>query len=95
MPLDKIVEAMLDRCICDDPRKCQGIGGDNMTSLVVLLRRGRSGPRFGSQKSMLSGRATSGRATSASESDSAGSSSPASNRRNRWSSPMGRKRADS
>ena len=34
----KIVEEVFDHCISDDPRKTQGIGGDNMTCIVVQLK---------------------------------------------------------
>ena len=38
MALSKIAEAMFDRCISDDPKQTGGIGGDNMTCVVVSLR---------------------------------------------------------
>jgi len=37
MPLDKIAEDILDHCIADDPRNTGGIGGDNMTAIIVRL----------------------------------------------------------
>lgn len=37
-PLDMILPHVLKRCLADDPRKAQGIGGDNMTCMVVQLR---------------------------------------------------------
>lgn len=37
VPLKELVEKMLLRCVAEDPRKTGGIGGDNMTSMVVLL----------------------------------------------------------
>ena len=33
----QVVEAIFERCISEDPRKTQGIGGDNMTAIVVRL----------------------------------------------------------
>mmetsp|Transcript_69056 Transcript_69056/g.202166 ORF Transcript_69056/g.202166 Transcript_69056/m.202166 type:complete len:398 (-) Transcript_69056:104-1297(-) len=36
--IPKIVEALLDDCIVADPRETHGIGGDNMTCVVVQLR---------------------------------------------------------
>ena len=33
----KIVEEVFDHCISEDPRKTQGIGGDNMTCIIVKL----------------------------------------------------------
>lgn len=37
--IEKIVEALLDSCIADDPRETHGLGGDNMTCVIVQLRR--------------------------------------------------------
>lgn len=37
-PLSKIAEEMLDACLADDPRKTTGVGGDNMTCLIVQLK---------------------------------------------------------
>lgn len=37
-PLDKIAEQMFDHCISEDPKVTQGIGGDNMTALIVAFR---------------------------------------------------------
>ena len=36
--LSSIAEEMFDRCITADPKATQGIGGDNMTCMVVALR---------------------------------------------------------
>ena len=36
--LDKIAEEIFDRCVSDDPKLTQGIGGDNMTALIVAFR---------------------------------------------------------
>eukprot|EP00308_Calcidiscus_leptoporus_P016900 CAMPEP_0119398654 /NCGR_PEP_ID=MMETSP1334-20130426/140955_1 /TAXON_ID=127549 /ORGANISM="Calcidiscus leptoporus, Strain RCC1130" /LENGTH=381 /DNA_ID=CAMNT_0007422523 /DNA_START=534 /DNA_END=1679 /DNA_ORIENTATION=- len=38
--LDAIAERMLDHCLAADPRATQGIGGDNMTCVLVRLGRG-------------------------------------------------------
>ncbi|CAN0473764.1 unnamed protein product [Ectocarpus sp. 12 AP-2014] len=37
MSLSKVCEEVMDACISDDPRRTTGIGGDNMTCIVVLL----------------------------------------------------------
>ena len=37
MKADKICEAVFDRCIATNPRETRGIGGDNMTCLIVKL----------------------------------------------------------
>ena len=37
-PLSKIAEQVMDECICEDPGKTQGIGGDNMTCMVVRFK---------------------------------------------------------
>mmetsp|Transcript_7766 Transcript_7766/g.13781 ORF Transcript_7766/g.13781 Transcript_7766/m.13781 type:complete len:432 (+) Transcript_7766:24-1319(+) len=34
-----VVEALLDDCIADDPKKVHGLGADNMTCIVVQLRK--------------------------------------------------------
>jgi len=36
-----IIEALLDDCIAKDPKETHGLGGDNMTCLVVQLQHGR------------------------------------------------------
>ncbi|CAN0004538.1 unnamed protein product [Sphacelaria rigidula] len=41
MSLSKVCEAVMDKCLSEDPRRTAGIGGDNMTCLVVLLDKGR------------------------------------------------------
>ena len=33
----RIAEQVFDECISEDPRKTQGIGGDNMTCVIVQL----------------------------------------------------------
>lgn len=33
-----IVEELMDACICKDPKQTQGIGGDNMTCVIVMLQ---------------------------------------------------------
>lgn len=38
LSLEDITKKVLKTCLADDPRKSQGIGGDNMTFLVVLLK---------------------------------------------------------
>eukprot|EP00752_Nemacystus_decipiens_P018431 g16523.t1 len=37
MSLSKVCEEVMDACLSDDPRRTTGIGGDNMTCIVVLL----------------------------------------------------------
>ncbi|CBJ28912.1 conserved unknown protein [Ectocarpus siliculosus] len=37
MSLSKVCEEVMDECMSDDPRRTTGIGGDNMTCIVVLL----------------------------------------------------------
>ena len=37
--LSKICEDIFDRCVADNPRETRGIGGDNMTCIVVEVRR--------------------------------------------------------
>ncbi|EER19496.1 protein phosphatase 2c, putative [Perkinsus marinus ATCC 50983] len=37
--LSEIVEELLDHCIADDPKLSEGIGGDNMTCILVKLER--------------------------------------------------------
>ena len=39
MPTKEIVREIFDHCVADDPRKTQGIGGDNMTCMIVLLNQ--------------------------------------------------------
>ena len=34
---EDIIKEMLDEIVSDDPRKTQGIGGDNMTAIVIDL----------------------------------------------------------
>jgi len=36
--IPKIIEALLDDCIAADPRETHGLGGDNMTCVIVQLR---------------------------------------------------------
>ena len=36
-PLPEICEQILDHCIADDPKTTGGIGGDNMTCVIVQL----------------------------------------------------------
>lgn len=38
LSLEEITRNVLKECLADDPRKTQGIGGDNMTFLVVQLK---------------------------------------------------------
>lgn len=38
MALSKICEEVMDTCLSEDPRRTTGIGGDNMTCIVVLVR---------------------------------------------------------
>lgn len=37
MSLSKVCEEVMDACLSDDPRRTTGIGGDNMTCIVVLV----------------------------------------------------------
>eukprot|EP00903_Cladosiphon_okamuranus_P021524 g19787.t1 len=37
MSLSRVCEEVMDACLSDDPRRTTGIGGDNMTCIVVLL----------------------------------------------------------
>ena len=37
-PLPTIAEQVFDRCISSDIKETQGIGGDNMTIVIVRLR---------------------------------------------------------
>ncbi len=39
MPTEDIVRDVFAHCVADDPRKTQGIGGDNMTCMIVLLNQ--------------------------------------------------------
>jgi protein phosphatase 1G len=36
--LEQIIMDVMKRCLADDPRKSQGIGGDNMTFMIVQIR---------------------------------------------------------
>ena len=38
VPLGKISEQVFDHCIADDPKLTKGIGGDNMTCMIVNLK---------------------------------------------------------
>lgn len=38
-PTDKVAEQLMDSCISEDPKKSQGIGGDNMTVVIVKFDR--------------------------------------------------------
>jgi len=44
-PLE-ISSAACDHCIADDPKQTQGIGGDNMTCLVVTFAQGEGGSKI-------------------------------------------------
>mmetsp|Transcript_100750 Transcript_100750/g.260303 ORF Transcript_100750/g.260303 Transcript_100750/m.260303 type:complete len:398 (-) Transcript_100750:77-1270(-) len=35
-----LVEQLMDGCICPDPKESRGLGGDNMTCIIVQLQRG-------------------------------------------------------
>lgn len=37
--IPKIIEELLDDCLATDPRETNGLGGDNMTCVIVRLRR--------------------------------------------------------
>jgi len=41
--LPQVIEELLDDCIAEDPKKTCGLGGDNMTCLVVQFRQPSSG----------------------------------------------------
>lgn len=36
--MKQVMEDVFDRCICDDPLKSEGKGGDNMTGIIVCLK---------------------------------------------------------
>lgn len=36
--MKEIVEQVLDHCLADDPKENQGLGADNMTCIIVLLK---------------------------------------------------------
>jgi len=38
MPLVEIVEEILDECLAENPKATQGLGSDNMTCIVILLK---------------------------------------------------------
>ena len=38
MSTEDIVKDIFEYCVADDPKKSQGIGGDNMTAMIVLLK---------------------------------------------------------
>eukprot|EP00607_Mallomonas_marina_P008904 CAMPEP_0182423004 /NCGR_PEP_ID=MMETSP1167-20130531/8875_1 /TAXON_ID=2988 /ORGANISM="Mallomonas Sp, Strain CCMP3275" /LENGTH=451 /DNA_ID=CAMNT_0024601573 /DNA_START=106 /DNA_END=1461 /DNA_ORIENTATION=- len=48
--LKEIVEQGLKHCIADDPRKSGGVGGDNMTLMIVLLNTNNSVEREGERE---------------------------------------------
>jgi hypothetical protein len=33
-----VAEQLFDECITEDPKKTQGLGGDNMTCIIVALK---------------------------------------------------------
>jgi len=37
IPLPNLIEMLLDSCISPDPKATQGLGGDNMTCVIVQL----------------------------------------------------------
>jgi serine/threonine protein phosphatase PrpC len=37
--VEAIVEDVFEHCVSDDPRRTQGIGGDNMTCMIILLNQ--------------------------------------------------------
>ena len=39
MHLSRIAEELMDNCMAEDPKKTSGIGGDNMTALVVQFKQ--------------------------------------------------------
>jgi protein phosphatase 1G len=38
MPIPTIIEQLFEECICKDPKESYGIGGDNMTCVIVQLQ---------------------------------------------------------
>jgi protein phosphatase 1G len=36
-PLSRIAEELMDNCMAQDPKKTRGLGGDNMTAMVVQI----------------------------------------------------------
>jgi len=40
-PLKRIVAELMDACVSDDPKNTGGIGGDNITCIVVLFNKDR------------------------------------------------------
>lgn len=44
LPLARVVEELLDDCLAADPKQTGGLGGDNMTCVIVRLNRNRSSP---------------------------------------------------
>jgi hypothetical protein len=38
MNLEEITKDILKKCLADDPRRSQGVGGDNMTLMIVQFK---------------------------------------------------------
>ena len=55
-PLSRVAEEVVDACLADDPRKSTGIGGDNMTCLIVQLDERVGGKRGGRGEGREKGR---------------------------------------
>jgi protein phosphatase 1G len=43
-PVSSIAEELFDHCISDDPKQSSGLGGDNMTAMIVQLKPGAFKP---------------------------------------------------
>jgi protein phosphatase 1G len=44
MRLSRIAEELMDNCMAEDPKKTSGLGGDNMTAMVVQINPGAAAP---------------------------------------------------
>lgn len=45
LSLEEVIQEVMKRCLASDPRVTQGIGGDNMTFMVVWLKQSLLLPR--------------------------------------------------
>jgi serine/threonine protein phosphatase PrpC len=52
MPPTEIGKQMLDEILSDDPRATQGIGGDNMTIMIIDFQPGKRSYRKASEPSV-------------------------------------------
>lgn len=55
MPLSTVCEQVMDNCLSEDPRRTTGIGGDNMTCIVVLVS-GQPSKRFLREVRLVTGK---------------------------------------